>query len=359
VLNIGAGGSFRSDAFGLSLFSDAGPGTMNMTSGSYLAPRFVNDTGTLTVNAGVTSLIEANAIDFNPSSMNTINDGLRLQGVARVFAGASIGGTGALIVNNGASLNLENGALVGVRVINQGTTAVGFSTGIARALAFTQLPAGTLDVEIDGEFVGTKYDQLQVIGAAMLDGSLDVMINQNGGMYADPVVAGTVDEFRILIAASVSGRFSNVTYDGTLLALSFSGGGMDRYHVGGGLFRVVDYDPTQVDFLNYRALLGDANGDGTVGGLDFDIWNNNKFTLGTYWATGDFSGDGRTDGVDFGLWNSHKGASVPLGILPDSTGGLGGLSAEVVPEPNCLTWFVAFLLLGRTLRLRNVRLAGR
>ncbi len=35
-----------------------------------------------------------------------------------------------------------------------------------------------------------------------------------------------------------------------------------------------------VTFINYLALPGDANGDMTVDGQDFVIWNANKFTSG-------------------------------------------------------------------------------
>ena len=53
-------------------------------------------------------------------------------------------------------------------------------------------------------------------------------------------------------------------------------------------------------------LLGDANLNGTVDGLDFLAWNNNKFTISSAWTGGDFNVDGTTDGLDFLVWNSNK-----------------------------------------------------
>jgi hypothetical protein len=53
-------------------------------------------------------------------------------------------------------------------------------------------------------------------------------------------------------------------------------------------------------------LLGDANLDGTVDGLDFIAWNTNKFTVVAAWSAGDFTANGVVDGLDFIVWNSHK-----------------------------------------------------
>jgi hypothetical protein len=61
-------------------------------------------------------------------------------------------------------------------------------------------------------------------------------------------------------------------------------------------------------------LLGDANLDGFVDGLDFIIWNSNKFTATPAWTAGDFNADGVVDGQDFIVWNTNKfmGAAAAL-----------------------------------------------
>jgi hypothetical protein len=53
-------------------------------------------------------------------------------------------------------------------------------------------------------------------------------------------------------------------------------------------------------------LLGDANLDGVVDGLDFIAWNNHKFTPVAAWCSGDFNADGIVDGLDFIIWNNNK-----------------------------------------------------
>ena len=61
---------------------------------------------------------------------------------------------------------------------------------------------------------------------------------------------------------------------------------------------------------------GDATLDGTVDGLDFIEWNNNKFTSNTDWCGGNFNGDGVTDGLDFIQWNNNKFTMQGPIILP-------------------------------------------
>jgi hypothetical protein len=56
-------------------------------------------------------------------------------------------------------------------------------------------------------------------------------------------------------------------------------------------------------------LVGDANLDGVVDGVDFIEWNSHKFTSTAAWCDGDFNADGVVDGLDFILWNDNKFSS--------------------------------------------------
>ena len=79
-------------------------------------------------------------------------------------------------------------------------------------------------------------------------------------------------------------------------------------------------------------LIGDANLDGFVDGLDFIEWNTNKFTTVAAWCSGDFNADGFVDGLDFIAWNANKFTSS------------SGQSA--VPEPGAaqlLLWLIPML----------------
>ncbi len=130
----------------------------------------------------------------------------------------------------------------------------------------------------------------------------------------------------------LSGVNPLIAYDG------LSDGGLD------GMFRGVTYSDTSATFFNYLSLGGDANGDRTVDGQDFIIWNQSKFTAGNTWTTGDFNGDGLTDGLDFIIWNQNKFTSVDMLL---STG--PGLLA--VPEPEC--WCLMLLPIAGLISFRR------
>ncbi len=87
-------------------------------------------------------------------------------------------------------------------------------------------------------------------------------------------------------------------------------------------------------------LVGDANLDGTVDGLDFIEWNANKFTLTAAWCSGDFNANGTVDGEDFILWNQNKFSSA------DSS------ATQAVPEPTGLILALQIALCGLATRRR-------
>ena len=258
-----------------------------------------------------------------------------------ILRDATFAGSGSLINSGGSAVTLEDGAVVGVELINQGHLNVGLlSHGTALVDGFTQTASGQYEVKIDGLIPVDQYDQLSVENAAHLDGTLGIHVNDLGGAYADPAVPGAFDEFALIVAGdAVAGEFSDLVYDGDALTLSSVSGGMHRFHVGEGLFRVLAYGSDDVKLLNYRALPGDANGDGIVDGVDFITWNSNKFMSGTKWTTGDFTGDGITDGQDFIVWNTHKFTSA--GFLTR------------VPEPTAAMLFLMVLVLSAWQRVSS------
>jgi hypothetical protein len=331
TVNIGAGRMYSGDIGGLAIQAN---GTVNMTNGRYEAPQFRNSTGgTLNVNAGGESQIAApTSLDFWNGSTSNINDDLRLIGDATVEAGAVFSGTGRVIVDGASTLTLFDGANVGVTVRNEGLTRPGASPACASVDEFTQTPAGTYEAEIFGLVACDRYDQLTVDSDAKLAGTLDVLPE---APYSDPAVMGTVDKFVLLAASALNGSFDTVVYDGGVLVPTFgpTGDGSFRTHVADGLFRLIDYaSGTNMRLLNYKALGGDANGDGFVDGIDFNTWNAHKFGPGD-WLDGDFDNNGFVDGADFAIWNLHKFTGVDLSIPP-------------VPEPSSLSLvLIGFLVL--------------
>lgn len=344
TINVGTGRVFRMPATAID-----NNGAVNLSGGDLQVLGFRTFDSVTTAAATDSQITDlGNGISFGGGSTNQINGRLRLSGNTVIQSGAVFNGAERLFVTPGSTLRLANGANVGVGITNSGRAEVGGSPGIALVAAYSQAAAGTYEAEIDGQLVGTQYDQLQVTGAAALAGTLDILINQNGGAYADPVVPGTVHAFTLITAGSVAGDFDTVLYAGAPLVPSFPVGPTGDFVslVSCGLYRAIDYSNTDVQLLNYRSLIGDANGDGFVDGTDFGIWNANKFTAGTNWTTGDFNCDGVTDGTDFGLWNANKFTGVGLPRLDggdaDAYSGLefvesfrqaSGFQTQLVPEP--------------------------
>lgn len=85
-------------------------------------------------------------------------------------------------------------------------------------------------------------------------------------------------------------------------------------------------------------LLGDANLDGFVDTTDFNVWNENKFTMNPAWCSGDFNADGFIDTGDFNIWNENKFTSSDVSAVPEPSGaallllGLLSLSARRFPR---------------------------
>tara|TARA_B100000809_G_scaffold259222_1_gene303834 strand:- start:48 stop:527 length:480 start_codon:yes stop_codon:yes gene_type:complete len=126
-------------------------------------------------------------------------------------------------------------------------------------------------------------------GTGNLDGTLDLVPL---APYTDPATRGTSDEFVIIAAGTLSGKFSTVHYDGSALATDFGpdGNGSFRSHVGGGLFRNLTYTATSAQqcsawfnvvwLQNLLALPGDTDGDMDVDLSDYNALASNFKPLG-------------------------------------------------------------------------------
>jgi len=66
----------------------------------------------------------------------------------------------------------------------------------------------------------------------------------------------------------------------------------------------------QPDVFYFGNLPGDANGDGSVDGLDYNAWQNGYNALPATPATGDFNGDGSVDGLDYNAWQNGYGRGL-------------------------------------------------
>jgi hypothetical protein len=77
----------------------------------------------------------------------------------------------------------------------------------------------------------------------------------------------------------------------------------------------------------HKALIGDANGDGSVDGGDFDVWFTHLLTSTFSYEQGDFTGNGFVDGGDFDVWFTHL-----LNTFGGNQPAFGGFSATQLSE---------------------------
>jgi len=144
----------------------------------------LTNAGTISVTAAQLSVADAYT---QTAGLTALNGTLSVP--EAWLLGGALRGAGAL---NG---NLTNAARVA-----PGNSAGALSVG----KHYTQLPAGSLDIELGGTTPETSYDTLSVGGDAILSGTLNVTL-----VNAFAPVNGNT--FTFLTAASRSGVFSAVT----------------------------------------------------------------------------------------------------------------------------------------------------
>ncbi len=200
-------------------------------------------------------------------------------------------------------------------------------------------PQATAVFELGGTVAGDDYDQVLVGATATLAGTLQ-METIDG--YADPNRRGETDAFLLIdTQGGRLGTFGLVTYNGVELEpTEVIDGGSFRSYQGDGFFRNLTYTADSVEFVNYLALAGDADGDLQVQFNDFVTLSENFGDRGG-WTDGDFDGDGVVQFSDFVLLSEHFGQSV------------SPVSAAAVPEPATLPLAAAALLALPLLRRRK------
>ncbi len=84
-------------------------------------------------------------------------------------------------------------------------------------------------------------------------------------------------------------------------------------------------------------LPGDANLDGIVDSIDFNVWNAHRFTEASSWCAGNFNGDGLVDVSDWNAWSRHRSVT---------TTGATTIGGTVVPEPGGTLPLIVGICLG-------------
>jgi cyclophilin family peptidyl-prolyl cis-trans isomerase len=223
---------------------------------------------------------------------------------AFIDMGATITGTGNLIVGAGRQLGIREGISVGRTLVNNGDFEIGLDNGIVTVPTYQQSATGSLEFDIRGTTVDTQYDRLVVTGNAQLSGELKVeLLNRY-----HPVPGNT---FTVLTAGSITGDFTS----------------FDMAPLNGFLWG------TEKTATEYRLKLvtGDYNADGVIDALDYTVWRNE---MGTNYAVAysgaDGNGDKAVTAADYAIWKQNYG--FQNGDPAPAGSGAGGIAA-IVPEP--------------------------
>jgi hypothetical protein len=202
-----------------------------------------------------------------------------------IESGATFTGTRTLINLNGATLTIQNGAMVDVPIVNQGTLVLGASPGQITLPSYTQTETGILEIELGGTGPN-DIDRLVVTGAASLAGTLNLSLI-NGFVPS----GGETFDF-LAVADGITGAFDTVNLPSLPFGLSWS---------------LNDDDPT--NFRLFVSLSGDFNNDGAINAADYVVWRK----TGINGPTG------------YNVWRTHFGQAA---------GSSSGANANAaVPEP--------------------------
>jgi T5SS/PEP-CTERM-associated repeat protein len=268
------------EATGVGVAALTGQGTQwNLTGGLYLGGDvgLAGGSGQLSVADGAKLLIGGALTIWGNGAVDLDGGAIEAKGGLQLAPGAELQGIGNF-----------NGPIV-----NLGLISPGHSPGTLNLSgSFEQRDSGALRIQLGAD---GNYDRLVLDAAAALGGTLQVEL-----LSGFTPKAG--DEFTILSAGKVSGRFDNA---------------LDKVTFGGGTFDVL-YSATGVTLKNFalNSLPGDANSDGRVDLTDFGLLKSNFGKEGGL-AQGDFDGSGKIDLTDFGILKSHFGQTQPTAGVPE------------------------------------------
>jgi T5SS/PEP-CTERM-associated repeat protein len=243
-----------------------------------------------------------------------------------LISGGAVSAGGSLTVGSLGTL-LGNGAVSG-ETLNSGTVAPGQSVGsLAVVGEYSQAMGGTLQIELGGSMSG-EYDTLGVTGDANLDGTLEVLLDSEGGNPFDPQLGHTFDF--LSASATIVGEFSAA----------------DLPMLAAGRMWQIRYSTNQVTLA--VTLAGDYNDNGIVDAADFTVWRD---LLGaTFDPRADGDTNGMVDSADYDVWKASFGLAAGGGSgAGAAASGIGPAATRLasVPEPS----FASILLIGTSLLL--------
>lgn len=176
----------------------------DVTNNSTLAFNRSDDITVANVISGTGSLTQAGEGKTTLTGTNTYSGATNINAGTLLVNGDHTG-TGAVTVNDGATLG-GSGSLAGAVTVNDGgTLAPGTSPGILTVGSLNLEAGSATNLEVNGTTPGTEHDQLQVTGNATLGGDLNLAF-----AGADPVNG---QSYTFIEADNITGDFANVILD--------------------------------------------------------------------------------------------------------------------------------------------------
>jgi hypothetical protein len=210
----------------ISVYGNIGLSTLHGSSGSiYLKDKSQTYGDLIIDNANIVSTVNTPLLTNLTIFTNIFirNKGRLIVSDNYSFLNTEILLTDGVLISDG-TFQLQNSTLTGsgyvlANLINNGHINPGLSAGSISIIGnYTQLPSGTLNIEIGGTTPASGYDQLNISGSATLDGTLNVSLI-NG------FVPAINNQFAIMNYASKSGTFSTINgwdYNSSYLPNNFS-----------------------------------------------------------------------------------------------------------------------------------------
>ena len=274
-----------------------------------------------------------------------------------------------ITIQSGATLSGIGDTAANIIIQSGGTFTPGNSPGVVNiGGAMLMGPAATLIIEaqpptpIDAiPDPGIDYDQVNVTGGVVLNGTLDV------DALPDPAAFQSVPLGTKLPVLTYATRLNNPTTAAPSMFTAITGTLLDTSYALAPLFTDIDMNMDD-DTLILRALVpGDTNGDLTVSVADLSTFALNfNTTPGLYdeaqkknsWELGDFNADGAVTvsdlsllALNFGFDGTDPANPVPGDGLTFAAAarmiGIDPATLSAVPEPAPITTLLAGALLSR------------
>ncbi len=264
---------------------EGGAATLNVQDQGYVAVL-----GSVTVNG-------SSKIDVSTNGQLEINSAAVIsnEGEIELASGGLIRGD----VSNGWHLRLQNADVFGDVTLLDGSRMFADNSSVS---GLDQQAGAQMLFEIRGP---SDFDDLSILGAASFAGDLVVSL-------ADGFVPTVDSVFQILYHESRTGQFLNEDFTAAPLP-----SGLIWNVLYGTSYLTLEVIP------GFATLIGDANGDCSVGAADYALWAAQFGQTGSG-LSADFDGNGSVGAGDYALWAANFGKTCPPA------------GANHVPEPSSL-----------------------